>query len=90
MYFHYSIAHCAKSSTGEGSRPSSHFTQFAGVKFAALDSITQERNSSPPFIYGGGETGLKIAGNGSSTESDLVHDQVPARDAMRMDEIDLT
>src|SRR5262245_6510628 len=53
-----SIFHCSRSSTGRGSLPSSHSTQLSGVNDGSVDSITHDRNSTPPFKYGGGETGI--------------------------------
>src|ERR1700722_12949335 len=66
---HYVIPHCFKSSTGRGSLPSSHSAHLSGVNDGSLDSTTHDKNSSPPFIYGGGETGIKTVGNRSSTDT---------------------
>src|SRR5215203_1046959 len=58
--------HWLRSSTGFGSRLSSHFLQLLGLKVGSVDSITHERNSfGPPFRYGGGETGLNTVGRRS-------------------------
>ena len=52
------------SSTGSGNRPSNHSAAIAGVNAASLHSITQDKKSAgPPFIYGGGYTGMNTVGN---------------------------
>ena len=33
------------------------------MNVGSFDSITQDKNSTPPFIYGGGDTGMKTVGN---------------------------
>src|SRR5258705_11660766 len=59
-----------RSSTGLGNRPSSHSAHFDGPNSESSHSITQERNSrGPPFMYGGGDTGLNTVGKRSSSET---------------------
>src|SRR2546422_11061937 len=60
----------AKSSTGVGSRPANHSAHLPGENLGSSHSITQVKNSrGPPFMYGGGETGLKTVGKRSSSET---------------------
>jgi hypothetical protein len=44
-----SVCHCLRSSTGRGSRPSSHSTHLSGGKDGSVDSMTHDKNSMPPF-----------------------------------------
>jgi hypothetical protein len=58
-----SLLQVAKSSTGLSNRPSNHSAHFDGPKSESWHWITQERNSrGPPFLYGGGDTGLSTVG----------------------------
>ena len=51
-----------RSLTGFGRRPSNHSVQVVGLKSFSLLSMTHDKWSrGPPFMYGGGETGMNTA-----------------------------